>query len=163
MTYKVIVVSFASDWLNTFAEAWDFLNREFGSLPKTAKAQLLKLEGFCWIRLGDGRVIELDSAQDIARALGLIGEGKGFAFQTVVSADQAQALEPRAQELIELWAVHKTLTQEVALRLDQLRQGINELPIPWSPKEAGEMADYLRGVRLQVEKMHAEYEKAMGR
>ncbi|GEM_PF-2357788 len=166
MTYRVRVLCFESPRLNTFAEAWALLISEFYKLPVTMKSEQMIQGSVCWIQRGDGMTFRIDDVRGIASALGLIsGEGEGFMFLTNVPTERAMKIEPLAHGLIEQRLVQKAVQRWLLEEIEEMRQAIIKRPTArsLSSEEVGAETDQLAMLRLRVEQMRTEYEKAMGR
>lgn len=161
MTYIVRVgVSRSPLPFATFAEAWTLLREEIVKLLQVGGVNSAIMEHLCWIQVNGTEIIWFDDAQNIAHILGLIGEGEGFAFQSVVSLNEAMDLEPRAQELIEEWFVRQAAAREVLEEIERMRQVVIRMPVTrsMSDEEVRARTKQFARLRQEVARMRVEYE-----
>ena len=120
------------------------------------------MEHLCWIQVNETEIIRFDDAQNIAHILGLIGEGEGFAFQSVISLNKAINLEPQAQELIEQWFARQALVRGLGMleEIDQIRRAVVGIHTSWSmsPEKIKTETRRLARLRQEVARMRVEYE-----
>lgn len=146
----------------TFAEAWALLKDEIVKLLQVGGVNSAIMEHLCWIQVNETEIIWFDDAQNIAHILGLIGEGEGFAFQSIVSLNEAMDIEPLAQELIEQWLARQALIRELGVleEIDQIRRAIIRIHTARSisPEQVEEETKRLAVLRQDFEQLRIKYE-----
>ena len=150
----------------TFAEAWTVLKDEIVKLLRAGGVNSAIMGHLCWIQVNETEIIWFDDAQNIAHILGLIGEGEGFAFQSIVSLNEAMDIEPLAQELIEQWFARQTLIRGLGVleEIDQMRRAVVGIHTArsMSPEQIREETKRLSVLRQDFEQLRIKYEMDKG-